>query len=54
MADTAATLLDRLLRKELPVREFLHLADELPDEELERLLALLRQQAQKAKAVNQM
>ena len=45
LADMAAVLLNRLLRKELCIEGFLHLSNQLPDDELEALLVLLRQRS---------
>lgn len=56
MPDTAATLFDRLLKKEISLAEFLQLTDHLADEELEELLVLLFQRAaeeQKVKSASQ-
>jgi hypothetical protein len=44
---TARTLLDRLTRKEISIEEFLRLANQLPDRELELLSELLRQRRMK-------
>jgi len=56
LPDTAATLFDRLLKKEISLAEFLQLTDHLADEELEELLVLLFQRAaeeQKVKSASQ-